>query len=519
MTPGAPSRRHLLAGGAALTTITAAQAVGAGPAAAAGYPVRAWSATTVPTARQLHYLNRLGCGFNRSMLAQVRAAGSASKWLDLQLTPTKVSLGATAKALPSWYPDLSESPAVKWGRQTSGSKGGWEYARDLANLSMMRQIYSRRTVFESLVGFWSNHLHVHADSDLAWVHRASYDAVIRRHALGRFEDMLVEAALHPAMLLYLDNWRSVRNAPNENQGRELLELHTVGRASGYTEQMVKDSAKILSGFTVDAFATWDGYYEPRKHTTGPVQVLGFTSANADADGQQVTRDYLRYLANHPATALTIARKLCRHYVADDPGTDLVNAVARTFRTSGTDIRATLRTLVAHPDFLASRGRLVRTPIEDFVATCRVLGVVAAAPRSEDSFANAAVWLPHSTLLHQWPRPDGFPYGDAPWSSATRMLSSFEMHWDLLGGWWPTQEATYRPSTAWLPARSLRLDELVDHLCRVLLGRHSTSRILHSCVTAVGYPARTVVTKDHAVARWLFVRLAAVLLDSPEHLRR
>ena len=76
------------------------------------------------------------------------------------------------------------------------------------------------------------------------------------------------------MLLYLDNWTSVRNAPNENQGRELLELHTVGRGAGYTEQMVKDSAKLLSGYTVDAWQDLGGVLRPGRHTTGPVQVLG-----------------------------------------------------------------------------------------------------------------------------------------------------------------------------------------------------------------------------------------------------
>ena len=120
----------------------------------------------------------------------------------------------------------------------------------------------------------------------------------------------------------------MRNAPNENQGRELLELHTVGRSAGYTEQMVKDSAKLLSGYTVDAWKTWAPSYDSRRHTTGPVQVLGFGAANAAADGSALTVDYLRYLAHHPATATRIATKLCRHFVADQPSDALVAAVAR-----------------------------------------------------------------------------------------------------------------------------------------------------------------------------------------------
>jgi uncharacterized protein (DUF1800 family) len=518
VTPDAPGRRRLLTGGVAVASAVVAQGLVAGPAAAA-YAPRAYTATPKPSAKQLHYMNRLGCGFSPSTFTQLRRAGSAAAWLDQQLAPSKVAESAAATALPGWFPDLGQSAQTKWANNTSGGKMGWEYARDLANYTMLRRVYSTRQVLETMVDFWSNHLHVHADSDLGWVHRASYDDVIRKHALGRFDQMLVAAALHPAMLLYLDNWLSVRGAPNENQGRELLELHTVGRGSGYTEQMVKDSAKILSGFTVDAFDTWDGFYDPRKHTTGPVQVLGFSAANGSSDGQQLTRDYLTYLARHPATATNIATKLARYFVSDSPSASLVDAVAATFRRSGTDIKATLRTLVAHPDFLASRGTLTRTPVEDFVATVRALQVRVGKPTGEESFANAAVWVPQSTLVYQWPRPDGSPRGDAAWASATRMLSSFQFHWDLAGGWWPTQDVTYRASSAWLPKASIRLDEYVDHLCRTVLGRGSTSRILGACLDATGYGPSTVVTKDHQIAGWLFVRLVGVLLDSPEHMRR
>src|SRR6195952_1809614 len=105
---------------------------------------------------------------------------------------------------------------------------------------------SERSVLETMTDFWSSHLHIPIGHDYAWVYRFDYDAAIRQHALGSFEDLLVACSLHPAMRTYLGNWQSVKNKPNENQGRELLELHTLGREAGYTEQMVKDSAKILS---------------------------------------------------------------------------------------------------------------------------------------------------------------------------------------------------------------------------------------------------------------------------------
>ena len=520
MTSDAPTRRRLLAGGATvLGTTVATQALGPGPAlAATTYRVNPYPATTVPDARQRHFLNRLGCGYSRGSFAQLRAAGTAPRWLEQQLAPARVAESALATALPSWFPDLAQPPATKWAKNQAGTKGGWEYAADLASISMLRRVYSQRQVLENMVDFWSNHLHVHADTDLGWVHRASYDRMLRTRALGRFDDLLVAAALHPAMLLYLDNWTSVKGAPNENQGRELLELHTVGRGSGYTEAMVKDSAKILSGYTVDAFGSWDPFYDRGRHTTGPVRVLGFSSANASTDGRSVTVAYLRYLARHPATAQNIARKLAHKFVSDTPSTSLVTAVAKAFRDSGTDIKAALRALVAHPDFYASRGTLVRTPVEDFVATCRVLGLHVKAPTGGQSFARACVWVPQTTLLYQWPRPDGSPYGAAAWASATRMLSSFRMHWDLTAGWWPTKDVGYRTPASWLPQPTIRLDRYVDHLCRLLLGKPSDSRILGAAVAATGYGPGTLVTKDHAISHWLFVRLVGALLDSPDHMR-
>ena len=150
-------------------------------------------------------------------------------------------------AVPTWFPGLRQAPEAIWAAFNGGVKEDYEYTRDLANYSLLRRIYSKRSVLETMVELRSDHLHVDALRFPAFTQRSSYDEVIRKHALGRFSDLLVEASLHPAMLLFLDNWKSVRGAPNENHGRELLELHTVGRDAGYTEQMVKDSAKILSG--------------------------------------------------------------------------------------------------------------------------------------------------------------------------------------------------------------------------------------------------------------------------------
>ena len=487
--------------------------------------VAPYTSTAVPTARQLHLLNRLGCGYSRTAFTQLKNAGGELPWFEAQLAPAGITENATTDAITTWFPRLQEAPEVIWANDRQGVKRHWEYAIDLSNATLLRRIYSKRTVLETMVDFWSNHLHVDARSFPVFCQRPAYDAVIRTHALGRFSDLLVAASLHPAMLLFLDNYRSVRGAPNENQGRELLELHTVGQGAGYTEQMVKDSAKILSGWTVvngynpSTAPAWSRTYDPDRHTTGPVTVLGFSAPNSAADGRALTEEYLRYLASHPSTARRIAFKLAVRFVSDTPSEQLVASLAQVFLDSGTDIKAVLRALVASDEFWASAGAKVRTPIDDVVATCRALRVTAQAPTSKSSFANALGWTINSTLVYHWPRPDGPPDAGEVWAAPTRMLNSWQMHWGLAGGWSPGQQATYLTPASYLPQASIRFDKFVDHLCRVLLGRGSTPVLLDAACEGTGTGVAEVVTVDHAVIRWKFYRLAAVLLDSPEHMTR
>jgi uncharacterized protein (DUF1800 family) len=483
------------------------------------YRAAPYSRTSVPTAAERHMLNRMGCGYSRTTWTQMRSQGGAAAWFARQLTPASVAESAKANSLLSWFPRLADSPASRWTHSTANTYEAWEYARDLGNWTALRRIYSNRQVHETMVDFWNNHLHVPLDANQSWALRWDYDQTVRRHALGRFEDLLLACSLHPAMLVYLDNWKSVRNAPNENQGRELLELHTLGRTSGYTEQMVKDSAKVLSGWTVGVGSTWQATYDTGKHTTGAVQVLGFTDPNASPDGSDLTVRYLKYLAHHPATARTVARRLAVRFVSDSPSDTLVDRLATVFTDSGTDIAATLRALVASDEFVRSAGRKVRTPVDDLVATCRVLGVDALAPTSGSSFAHAIAWMPRSMLLYQWPRPDGAPETNADWASAARMLSSFRMHWLLAGGYYPSSAVRYRTPASWLPQKQIRLDRYVDHVCRMLLGRGSTSTDLKAVCQATGRRPTETVTAKHPLARWMFVRMAVVLLDSPDHMSR
>ena len=486
--------------------------------AGATYAVHPYPATPVPTAFERHVLNRMGCGYSRATWQQLRGLGGAAQWLESQLDPTSVPESALVDSLGGWFPHLADNPSSRWANNSSKSYEAWKYARDLGNHTALRRMYSTRQVLETMADFWNNHLHVPVNVNHSFTLRWDYDQTIRTHALGRFEDLLVACSLHPAMLLYLNNAQSVRGAPNENQGRELLELHTLGRTSGYTEQMVKDSAKILSGYTVDE-SSWTARYDSGRHTTSAVQVLGFADPNDAADGSGLTMRYLRYLANHPATARMVATRLAVRFVSDAPSAALVDHLAGVFTDTGTDIAATLRALVATDEFAASAGAKVRTPVDDLVATVRVLGVTATAPRDDASFATAIAYLPRSMLLYSWPRPDGAPETNADWASGARMLASFRMHWLLAGGYYPHTGVRYRSSHSWLPRSGIRVDQYVDHVARMLLGRGSTALEVKAVCQATGRGPAEPVTSRHPLTSYLFVRMAIVLLDSPDHMSR
>ncbi|MEO5652318.1 MAG: DUF1800 domain-containing protein, partial [Marmoricola sp.] len=457
----------------------------------------AFSPIAVPSAYELHVMKRLGCGFSQATFAAIRRVG-VEKWLETQLSPATVAEAPLVAAIESWFSPLRRTPAEKAATDDNDTKPAWTYENDLGNATMLRRMCSNRQLLETMVDFWSNHLHISAGADRVYLHHADYDQMLRRNALGRFDDLLVAASTHPAMSLYLDNWRSKKNAPNENQGRELLELHSVTPAAGYTEDMVKASAVLLSGYSIRT-GTYEAFYDSANHTTGAVKVLGFSHANTDPDGRAAAEAYLRYLARHPDTARTVARRMAVRFVRDQPSEELVGHLAEVFTRSGTDIRATLKALVAHPEFRTSAGQKVRTPVDDLVATARALGVTPLAPTSENSFANALNWVHGGGQLYGWPRPDGAPETNQQWVSPGRMLRSFRMHWHLAGGYWPKQGVSYVAGSTRMPRKQMTFGLFFDHLSRSMIGRASDARSLEAACLAVDLAPGSIVTRTHRVA--------------------
>ena len=219
-----------------------------------------------------HFARRFSGGLTPKLATEIKAAGGGRDWFEKQLYPARIK-DAKGKQIDRWFPSLKQTP-----KQIFDGGVAWEVMADLSKWTMSRRIYSRHQLLEQMVDFWSNLLHVPLMDDSAYFYRVSYDRMIRKHALSSFTQLLQHSTVHPAMGLFLDNAVSTKDAPNENLGRELLELHTVGVEAGYSEKDVKSSAKMLTGYRVDLYwPKFAHYYDPDVHYPGHAQDHGLST--------------------------------------------------------------------------------------------------------------------------------------------------------------------------------------------------------------------------------------------------
>jgi uncharacterized protein (DUF1800 family) len=275
---------------------------------------------------------------------------------------------------------------------------------------------------ERLAWFWSNHFCVSADKGPVRSFAGAFEReAIRANVLGRFADMLTAVETHPAMLIYLDNARSIGpnsqagknrgRGLNENLAREILELHTLGVRTVYTQDDVTSFAKVITGWTVipsrqDPVRGGEFTFNPRMHEPGTQTVIGSGYADAGYDqGRRVLAD----LARHPATAKHVARKLARHFVADDPALTLVDKLAKRFLDTEGDLKEVAKALVTAPESWApARGKLKR-PAEWIAGSLRAVGVKSpdiGPVIQAQNLLGEPLWRP--------PAPNGFADDDATW---------------------------------------------------------------------------------------------------------
>ncbi|CAB4709890.1 MAG: DUF1800 family protein [Actinobacteria bacterium] len=474
--------------------------------------------TAVPSEQARHLLSRFTAGPTPALARTVAGSGHL-RWFEEQLSPDRIADPA-GDQVDTWWPDLARTPLDLWQRNVEGVRSGYDVMRDYAAWQLTRRLVSQRQVHETMTEFFENLLHVPATSDGQFTWRARYGQVVRKHALGRYDHLLNAAIVHPAMLIYLNGATSTKTAPNENLGRELLELHTVG-AGNYSESDVKDSARILTGWRVDLYDTWQRLYVPEYHATGVVKVKGFRDPNRSADGRAVLRRYLTYLAHHPATARRIAERLVTKFVSDSPAPALVDELAQVYLRADTRIVPVLQALVRSPQVRGSVGAKLRDPNEDVLASFRAMQVSVEQPVDTNSATAVMVSSTGSLGLvtSTWPRPDGAPLSNEAWSSPLRALASVGLHWSLANRSRPTAQVVHRDPLSWLPPLPASFREVVDHVSRTLLYRPATSALVGTCVLATGVTPDTEITADHPFVVSGIPRLLAALLDTPEHYAR
>jgi uncharacterized protein (DUF1800 family) len=401
---------------------------------------------------------------------------------------------------------LSRDDSVKYVAQTQGLR---RMAGEMQSTRVARAVLSERQLEEVMTDFWLNHFNVYIQKGGPERYLlASYEnSAIRPNALGNFRSLLGAVAHDPAMLFYLDNWQSqadsnrprlveqnagrarvlaqARRLPpaqarqlqaagarrkgglNENYGRELLELHTLGVDGGYTQADVIGAARILTGWAMKQPVKGGGFqFVPAMHDAGEKTVLGhhFAAGHGEEEGEQL----LDIVASHPATAHYIAFKLARRFVSDVPPTALVDRAAATFMRTHGDIRAVMKTIVTSPEFFskAAYRSKVKAPFEVVVSALRALD---AKPDPTPRTAQVVSTLGQPLWGHQ--APNGWPETGDQWMNTGAILNRINFGLALASNRVPGVSVA-----AWSGAQSLQnlpLDQQVDGVVKALLGGESS----------------------------------------------
>ncbi|MBN9590258.1 MAG: hypothetical protein BGN85_05845 [Alphaproteobacteria bacterium 64-11] len=415
-------------------------------------------ASDVTDADGLALVNRLSWGAS----ARIPDGLSALQWLDQQLHPSQddglpQQVQARIDAMDISHAPLTDIAAQlrelqlqiraarDRGKDTKAARMPYQQmlvklALEAQTRSLLRDLYSRNQLKERLDWFWLNHFNVYARKrEIGGLIGDFDETAIRPHVLGKFRDLLASTVFHPAMIQYLDNQQNAAGKINENYAREIMELHTMGVGSGYTQKDVQELARILTGVGVNMsgrprrFARFaraayrtnvgdGGLFEfiPKRHDYGDKVFLGHTIKGSGLDE---VRQAIDILASQPATARHISTELAQYFCCDAPSEALVDAMSAAFLKSDGDIAAVLRTLVASPQFAASLGKRFKDPMQWTVSALRA------------SFGDRVItnMLPVAQMLNRLGEPlyghetpDGYSMTKAAWAGPGQMQTRFEI---------------------------------------------------------------------------------------------
>jgi len=418
-------------------------------------------------------------------------------------------------------------------------------SNELVEGKLLRAIYSDRQLQEVMTDFWFNHFNVFMGKGADRYLLASYERdVIRPRALGKFEDLLVATAQSPAMLFYLDNWLSVgpnsdvangipkhadkqtqqrirrksqtnkskgqRNGLNENYGRELMELHTLGVNGGYSQQDVTEVARVFTGWTLKEPRQGGGFtFEERTHEPGNKIVLGH---RIKQKGEKEGFEVLHILAHHPSTAKFICTKLAMRFVSDDPPPALVDRMAQTFLKKQGSIREVLKTMLDSPEFWAPEAyrAKVKTPLEFVVSAVRASGANVT-----DAMPIARQLQNMGMPLYGMQPPTGYSMTADAWVNSSALLGRMNFAMALTSGKLKGIQVDSEPA----PARSDDPQQTLIALENNLLAGN-VSKQTHDVISARLQDAKISRRKLDDPARPPNIGLiTGLLLGSPEFQRR
>ncbi len=408
-------------------------------AACSSVPAPTLAVAPADAAAQRAWIDRVSWGANADEARQVASLG-VPRWLGAQLHPGPVALPAAAQAQIDAM-RISRTPMEQLAGELEAQRKAADalvdddakkaarqayqqalnqLAREAQRRFLLRALYSPNQLQEQMTWFWMNHFNVSTRKANIRALVGDYEeTAIRPHALGRFRDLLGATLHHPAMLRYLDNAQNAAKRINENYARELMELHTLGVGSGYSQGDVQELARVLTGVGV---SPRDGRFEfnPARHDTGAKTLLG---APITQHGLAEVDEALDRLARAPATARFISNKLAVYFVADVPPPALVERMSATFRRSDGDIAAVLTTMFESPEFAASLGRKFRDPVHYAVASVRL----AYGGRVVSNVDPMIGWINRmGETLYAHETPDGYPLTQDAWASAGQMTTRFEI---------------------------------------------------------------------------------------------
>lgn len=345
---------------------------------------------------KLRLLRRATNGLRAGDVQEITNVGY-QRWLNDQVNYARIDDSATEGVVAARWPLLSQTP-----QQLAATQSG-VLRNQLQDATLYRAAYSPRQLYERMVEFWSDHFNI-SYNKVGYLKVVDDRDVIRKHAMGRFSDLLKASARSPAMLAYLDQNLSRAGSPNQNYVRELMELHTIGVDGGYTQQDVEELARVFTGWTFTGAGVFT--FNASRHDFGAKSVLGVsiaaTSSTIGAAGVGEGEMILDLLINHPSTGRFLATKMLKWLVTPEPTDAQIEAVAGAYRATRGDIKRMVRACL-NEGWIADAPAKLKRPFH----------LVASGMRATGAIVNSASPMTSQVRVlgqpqFQYETPDGYP---------------------------------------------------------------------------------------------------------------